>query len=71
VTGRRSSTSTRPWAKAEFLYRHSFTKTGHERLAESLHWLTEPFVLSYDPAAEIVELYRGHRGDTVAEVELP
>ena len=58
------------WSKAEFLYRHSFDEIGHERLAESLHWVLEPFLLSYDPAPAIVELYTGHRGETVAEVEL-
>ena len=58
------------WSKAQFLYRRSFYELEHERLADSLHWVLEPFLLSYDPAPEIVELYRGHRGETVAEVEL-
>jgi DNA adenine methylase len=58
------------WAKSEFLYRRSFTETEHERLAEQLHWLRDPFLLSYDPAPEIAELYTAHSAATVAEIEL-
>lgn len=58
------------WAKAEFLYRHSFTPMDHDALADILHFVTDPFLLSYDPHPEIVERYRAHRGATVAEVEL-
>lgn len=58
------------WAKSEFLYRRSFTEIEHERLADQLHWLRDPFLLSYDPAPEIAELYTAHSAATVAEIEL-
>jgi DNA adenine methylase len=58
------------WAKSEMLYRQSFAKTDHERLADALHWVVDPYLLSYDAAPEIVELYRGHRAATTAEIEL-
>lgn len=58
------------WAKSRFLYRRSFTDLAHERLADQLHWLQDHFLLSYDPAPEIVELYTGHNAGTVAEIEL-
>jgi DNA adenine methylase len=58
------------WAKSELLYRQSFTEPDHERLADALHWVADPFLLSYDAAPEIVELYRGHRASTTAEIEL-
>ena len=58
------------WSKSEFLYRRSFTETEHERLADQLHWLRDPFLLSYDPAPEIAELYTAHGAATVAEIEL-
>jgi DNA adenine methylase len=45
------------WAKSQYLYRRAFTKKAHERLAESLRWLGDPYLLSYDPAPEIVTLY--------------
>lgn len=58
------------WAKSELLYRQSFTEPDHERLADALHWVTDPFLLSYDAAPEIAELYRGHRATTTADIEL-
>lgn len=58
------------WAKSGFLYRRTFNEIDHERLAESLHWVRDHFLLSYDPAPEIAELYTGHNAATVAEIEL-
>lgn len=58
------------WAKSSSLYRRSFTELAHERLADQLHWLQDHFLLSYDPAPEIVDLYTGHTAGTVAEIEL-
>jgi DNA adenine methylase len=58
------------WAKSGLLYRESFTELDHERVAEALHWVSDPFLLSYDPAPEIVELYKGHRAATTADIEL-
>lgn len=58
------------WAKSDLLYRHSFQRWQHEELAESLLWLQDPWLLSYDPAPEIEGLYAGHRGVQSATVEL-
>jgi DNA adenine methylase len=58
------------WAKSNLLYRKSFTELNHECLAEALQWVSDPFLLSYDSAPEIVELYSGHRAATTAEIEL-
>jgi DNA adenine methylase len=58
------------WDKSQRLYRYGFTETEHERLADALHWVKDPFVLSYDAAPEIVELYKGHRGRSIALIEL-
>jgi DNA adenine methylase len=58
------------WAKSDRLYRHSFVRWEHEELAESLLWLSDPWLLSYDPAPEIEKLYSGHRAVTIATVEL-
>jgi DNA adenine methylase len=58
------------WAKSGLLYRHSFVRWQHEELAESLLWLSDPWLLSYDPAPEIEQLYAGHPGVTIANVEL-
>lgn len=58
------------WAKSRYLYRRSFNEQDHERLADQLHWIKDPFLLSYDPAPEIIELYTGHSATTVAEIEL-
>lgn len=58
------------WAKSRHLYRRSFTDADHARLAESIRWITDPYVLSYDPAPEIAGLYAGHEGIVVDEIEL-
>jgi DNA adenine methylase len=58
------------WAKSKYLYRRSFNEIEHERLADQLHWIKDPFLLSYDPAPEIVELYTGHSAGAMAEIEL-
>jgi DNA adenine methylase len=58
------------WEKSDRLYRHAFTEPDHERLADALNWVFDPFLLSYDPAPEIVELYRAHRAAATAEIEL-
>jgi hypothetical protein len=55
--------------RASTYNRRSFTKSRHKRLAESLRWLDDPYLLSYDPAPEIAALY-GHDGLLVQEIEL-
>lgn len=57
------------WAKSSQLYRYGFRDFHHEELAESLRWLREPWLLSYDLADEIVELYEKH-DVRLANVEL-
>jgi DNA adenine methylase len=58
------------WSKSKHLYRCSFTAMEHERLADQLHWIKDPFLLSYDPAPEIIELYTGHSARSISEIEL-
>lgn len=58
------------WAKSEKLYRRFFCAPDHERLADALHWVADPFLLSYDVAPEIIELYRSHRAASIALIEL-
>lgn len=58
------------WSKAEFLYRRAFSEWDHDELAETLHFVTDPFLLSYDLAPEIAQRYNGHRAATVSQVEL-
>ncbi len=58
------------WAKSERLYRKSFNEPDHERLAEALNWVTDKFLLSYDAAPEIIDLYSEHRNVTVTEIDL-
>lgn len=58
------------WTKSERLYRWPFFAVDHERLAEALHWVADPFLLSYDAAPEIVELHRGHRAASIELIEL-
>lgn len=48
------------WAKSSHLYRYGFADFHHEELAEALRWLREPWLLSYDVAGEVVELYEKH-----------
>jgi DNA adenine methylase len=57
------------WAKSQYLYRRTFTRAMHTRLAESLRWVEDPYLLSYDPAPEIAALY-AHDGLLVEEIEL-
>jgi DNA adenine methylase len=57
------------WAKSQYLYRRAFTKRAHERLAESLRWLDDPDLLSYDSAPEIAALY-SYDDVLVQEIEL-
>lgn len=48
------------WAKSSHLYRYGFLDFHHEELAEVLRWLRQPWLLSYDLADEVVELYEKH-----------
>ena len=48
------------WAKSSHLYRYGFVDFQHEELAEVLRWLKQPWLLSYDLADEVVELYEKH-----------
>ena len=57
------------WAKSQWLYRHSFTEPDHTSLAAQLRLMSEPWLLSYDPAPEIEELYKSHRA-RIATIEL-
>jgi DNA adenine methylase len=57
------------WAKSQHLYRRAFTKQMHRRLATSLRWVDDPYLMSYDPAPEIVQLY-AHDHLLVREIEL-
>lgn len=48
------------WAKSHRLYRYSFESPDHKELAEALLSVTEPYLLSYDPAPEVEQLYEDH-----------
>ncbi len=48
------------WAKSSHLYRYGFVDFHHEELAEALRWIREPWLLSYDVADEVAELYEKH-----------
>jgi DNA adenine methylase len=48
------------WAKAEHLYRFSFTSSDHESLSIALRNVKEPYLLSYDSAVEVEGLYARH-----------
>ncbi len=48
------------WTKANRLYRFSFSVADHTRLASALRNLKIPYLLSYDAAPEIEELYSGN-----------
>lgn len=48
------------WAKSSHLYRYGFVDFHHEELAEALRWIKEPWLLSYDAAPEVVDLYAKH-----------
>ncbi len=51
------------YKKADRLYRYYFSEEDHELLCSKLKDLTQPWLLSYDPAKEIIDLYsrNGHR----------
>jgi DNA adenine methylase len=57
------------WAKSQWLYRHSFAESDHKHLADQLRLMSEPWLLSYDPAPEIETLYTSH-GARIATIEL-
>jgi DNA adenine methylase len=57
------------WAKSDRLYRFGFRRSDHEALANELRWMRSPYLLSYDPAPEIVNMYAHHRA-RVTDVEL-
>jgi DNA adenine methylase len=57
------------WAKSHLLYRYSFDDAGHRELAEALRWVHEHYLLSYDAAPEVQNLYRQH-GVQTETVEL-
>ena len=57
------------WSKAKRLYRFSFAEADHARLAKALHDVDFPYLLSYDPAPEIEDLYSGN-GSIRKRVEL-
>lgn len=48
------------WAKSDRLYRFSFAVDDHRRLASALRYVKEPWLLSYDPAPEVLRLYEHH-----------
>jgi DNA adenine methylase len=48
------------WAKSRELYRCSFVDIDHEQLAQTLRWLREPWLLSYDVSPAIQRLYARH-----------
>lgn len=48
------------WAKSSHLYRYGFKDLHHRELAEALRWVREPWLLSYDVADEVAELYAKH-----------
>jgi len=58
------------WAKSGSLYRYSFQRSDHAQLASALRYLREPYLLSYDPAPEVEQLYRRHSEAKVERVEL-
>jgi DNA adenine methylase len=57
------------WAKAQQLYRFSFTRIDHERLSTALRYVKQPYLLSYDSAPEVEALY-AHHECLVERVEL-
>ncbi len=60
------------WAKAKFLYSRWFCDMQHKELAEQIAFLREPYLLSYDKADAIAELYERHvaKGAHLVDVEL-
>ncbi len=55
--------------KADSLYRFFFDETNHQRLHDALGSLGQPWLLSYDAAEPIIELYQ-HNGIGPKRVEL-
>jgi DNA adenine methylase len=53
------------WSKSQRLYRFAFSVEDHHRLATALRYVRNPFLLSYDPAPNIKQLYR--RGNLVMQ----
>jgi len=49
------------WAKSQRLYRYSFAAKHHRALASALRYLRQRWLLSYDPAPEVVQLYAPHQ----------
>lgn len=58
------------WAKADKLYRHSFDRERHERLAQSISFISEPYLLSYDTDQAIWDMYEELDEVTITEIEL-
>lgn len=56
------------YAKAEKLYRKSFTDSDHQELAKELRALALPWILSYDHAEFVVDLYGDHGGRRLVEM---
>jgi DNA adenine methylase len=52
------------WAKSLTLYRYGFDDEAHRELAKGLRWVHEPYLLSYDAAPEVRDLYRHHQVQT-------
>lgn len=57
------------YAKADRLYRHFFVDKNHRQLANSIAKLPSDYILSYDVAEPIIELYKS-MGMTPTQVEL-
>ena len=55
--------------KADYLYRFFFDETNHQRLHDALGTLGQPWLLSYDAAQPIIEMYQ-HNGIGPKRVEL-
>ncbi|MEA2407520.1 MAG: adenine methylase [Thermoleophilaceae bacterium] len=58
------------WAKSQTLYRRTFAELDHRNFAHVLRWVNEPWLLSYDVAAEITALYEPLEEVQVRTVEL-
>jgi DNA adenine methylase len=57
------------WAKSQRLYRHAFAPRDHKALASALRYVRQKWLLSYDPAPEVVKLYEPHKARR-ARIEL-
>lgn len=56
------------YEKAKKLYRRSFTDSDHEELAKELKALSLPWILSYDHAQTIADLYADHGSSRLVEM---